>query len=188
MIKIMHAFTMIFITSFLFSCVQVEPGKQSAKENIAISSVRDSEKLFLQGSTFSIEQKHAKETSFTPEKMKEAYKLYQHTLLKNLESNGFVYKAGTTAVDFEVGFGLALSSDVSDESLSGKFGLTPGLAEQNDLNKASFIVFVRDPYSEKMIWRGAVQGFAHGQLSAAKRASRVQTIVNQVMTLYYQGK
>lgn len=188
MIKIVHAFTMIFITSFLFSCVQVEPVKQSAKENIAISSVRDSEKLFPQGSSFSIEQKHAKETSFTPEKMKETYQLYQNTLINNLESNGFAYKNGTAAVDFEVGFGLALSSDVSDESLSSKFGLTPGLAEHNNLNKASFIVFVRDPYTEKMIWRGAVQGFAHDKLSSTERKARVNGIVEQVMTLYYKGK
>jgi hypothetical protein len=176
------------MTTVLFSCVQVEPVQKSAKENIAISTARDSDKKFPPGSTFSLEPKYAKETSLKPEQIKESYQIYNNSLIKNLEKNGYRYSPEGKNVAFHVGFGLALSNDVSDEKLSNKFGLTPGLAEKSDLTKGSFIVYIQDGYSTKSVWRGAVQGFTHENLSPEQRKVRVNIIVDQVMSLYYQGK
>lgn len=179
--KIIYPLALMLIASLLSACVQVEPDMTYIKEEIAISAVRDSQKTYPKGSVFSLEPKFAKETSLKPEQTRSVYQLYTNSIISNLTSNGFNYSQDNNNVDFHVGFGIALSSDVSDDKLSKKFGLSPGLPEHENLKKGSIIVYVQDARSGKSIWRGAVQGFAHEKLSQTERQSRTQGIVNKVL-------
>jgi len=184
--KLNVSLTIAFATSLLVSaCVTVPQEPQLNKNQLAISSVRDIPLSYSQGSQFSLAPKYVKETSLKPEQTQSVYKLYADAIIADLNNHGFKNTDDSANSAFHVGFGIALASDLSDKTISDKFGITPGLPSNDELKKGSFLIYIEDARTGKTIWRGAAQGFAHEDINEAERVQRAETIVARVMKQFY---
>ena len=181
----LYKLCLVIVSISLIGCVQVEPEAPTKQSNLAISSVRDLPVSYPQGSFFSLDPKYVKETSLKPAQTQNVYKLYADAIIQELEKHGFTYSASAKGVAFHVGFGVALASDLSDETINEKFGVTPGLPSSEGLDKGSFLIYVEDAKMFKKVWRGAAQGFAHQDLGTEERVSRAEHIVHMVMKQFY---
>ena len=137
------------------------------------------------GSQFSMAPKHVKETSLKAEQTQAIYKIYTDAIVTELSEHGFKENMDAKAADFYVGFGLALTSDFSDERINEKFGISPGLPANDELKKGSFLVYIEDAQTGKKVWRGAAQGFAHENIDTLQREQRAMAIVKRVMNQFY---
>ena len=79
-----------------------------------------------------------------------------------------------------------LSKDLSDENISEKFGVTPGLSENAKLEKGSFLMYVEDANSKQRVWRGAVQGFVQENFSSAERKERTEDVVKMILAQFFK--
>ncbi len=93
---------------------------------------------YSQGSQFSLSPKYVKETSLQPEQTQAVYKQYADAIIADLTHNGFKKASYVANSAFHVGFGIALASDLSDKTISEKFGITPGLPGSDELKKVAF--------------------------------------------------
>jgi len=170
---------------FVIGCVQVPQEQPQTKTKLAISSVRDIPVSYTQGSLFSLAPKYVKETSLKPQQTQAVYQLYADAIVSNLKANGFKNNSDSTAADFHVGFGIALANDLSDQTISEEFGVTPGLPSSEGLEKGSFLIYIEDASTGQKVWRGAVQGFVHDELNKDQREQRAADIVANVMKQFY---
>ncbi|WP_019026416.1 DUF4136 domain-containing protein [Colwellia piezophila] len=170
---------------FVSACVTVQVQPQVNKNQLAISSVRDIPISYSPGSQFSLAPKYVEETSLKAEQTQTIYKLYADAIIADLNSHGFKNTDDASHSAFYVGFGVALASDLSDETINDKFGVTPGLPSNDELKKGSFLIYIEDARTGKKVWRGAAQGFAHEDSSEAERIQRTVAIVSRVMKQFY---
>ncbi|PKI14085.1 DUF4136 domain-containing protein [Colwellia sp. 12G3] len=175
----------LFSSLFVSACVTVPQETQVNKNQLAISSVRDIPISYSQGSQFSLAPKYVAETSLKAEQTQAIYKLYADAIVADLNNHGFKNTAEVKDSVFYVGFGIALASDLSDETINAEFGITPGLPSNNALKKGSFLIYIEDASTGKKVWRGAAQGFAHENNSEEERAQRTASIVSRVMFQFY---
>lgn len=106
--------------------------------------------------------------------------------MSDLINNGYVHRQKSQQVAFYVGFGIALSDDLSDAKLNDKFGVMPGLTEQSGLMKGSLLIYIEDAVTGQRVWRGIAQGFANIELTPSQRHQRASTVVASVMKQFYQ--
>jgi len=184
--KIISLFMMLLFSWVMIGCVQVTPELKQNSNQLAISSVRDLPVSYPQGSLFSLSPKYIKETSLKAEQTQAVYHLYSKAIVSDLTKNGYINGQVIQQAAFYVGFGVALSDDLSDEKISDKFGITPGLPDKSDLKKGSFLIYIEDAITGQRVWRGIVQGFAHNELTPEQRHKRTATIVANVMKQFYQ--
>ena len=171
----------------LIGCVQVNSEADYGalkKEQLASSSVTDIEKQYEQGSKFSISPVHLYSPQLRTEELGNIYEIYQRAIAKRLTDAGYHLSTDTQSSDFVVGFALALEADFSDETINERFGVSPGLTVLEDLEKGSFLIYIQDVESHQRIWRGAVQGFVHEELSPVQREQRASKIVDSVLSQY----
>lgn len=178
--------TLVLITLTLAACVQMPIKDPSRANQLAVSSVRDLPVSYPQGSLFSLSPKYVKETSLKAEQTQAIYQLYSKAIVDDLTKNGFVKEEVVGKSVFYVGFGVALSDDFSDDKISDKFGVTPGLPEKSDLRKGSFLIYIEDAVTGQRVWRGIAQGFAHTELTPAQRKQRTVAVVANVLKQFYQ--
>lgn len=173
-----------FLSTSLLGCVQVTPVDESRSQQLAVSSVQDYPFEYKVGDRFNVVPRHAPQfEQFDVAKRRNLntfYKLYEKAIIKELKSKGFVHSS-SPRTDFSVGYGLALGKDFTDEQLSEKFGVVPGLNEIDDLEKGSFIIYIEDSAMEKRVWRGAVQGFVQDGYSEEEQNERVTMVVNMIL-------
>lgn len=178
--------TIALVSSLLISACVTEPQKAHVSKNqLAISSVRDMPISYKIGSQFSLSPKYVKETSLKPAQTQAIYSLYADAIVSDLTSHKYVETDNAKAAAFHVGFGIALSSDLSDSKINEKFGITPGLPSNDEFKKGSFLIYIEDATTGKKVWRGAAQGFAHEELDDMQKKQRAAGIVNRVMSQFY---
>ena len=175
----------LFSSLFVSACVTVPQEIQINKNQLAISSVRDIPISYPQGSLFSLAPKYVEETSLKANQTQAVYKLYANAIITDLNKHGFKNTDDASNSIFYVGFGIALASDLSDKTINDKFGITPGLPNNDELKKGSFLIYIEDALTGKKVWRGAVQGFAHEDKSEIERGQRTAAIVSRVMKQFY---
>lgn len=183
--KVINILSIAAIFISLSACVQVTPEPKSNSNQLAISSVRDLPISFPQSSLFSLSPRHTKETSLKPEQVQVIYQIYANAIIEDLQKSGFIAATSAQSAAFHVGFGVALSDDFSDEQLSEKFGVTPGLPEKDNLNKGSFLIYIDDAVTGHRVWRGIAQGFVHEELTPEQRQQRTSAIVASVLKQFY---
>ena len=170
---------------FISACVTVPQDPQENKNQLAISSVRDIPISYPTGSQFSLAPKYVKETSLKTEQTQTIYKVYANAIVADLAEHNFTESLDAKKAKFYVGFGIALASDLSDNMINEKFGITPGLPSHDALKKGSFLIYIEDAQTGKRVWRGAAQGFAHENLDESQRKLRAAAIVKRVMNQFY---
>ncbi|MDT3337159.1 DUF4136 domain-containing protein [Shewanella sp. SP1S1-7] len=94
----------------------------------------------------------------------------QDTLKKVLLTKGYRWVEDTQLADFQVGFGVAMGTLMSDEQILAAAGLVPGLSNQGvdpkKYDKGSVLISLFKPtaivgQSSEMVWRVLAQGFAN---------------------------
>ncbi len=178
---------LVFV-SLLAGCVQVTEEYPMRKTQLAVSSTRDLPTTFPAGSKFALSPKYLKEASIKPEQMQKIYKLYSDEIIADFSSKGFQLASSDQKADFYVGFGVALSEDLSDAAINKKFGVTPGLPENDDNKKGSFLIYVDDAETEQRIWRGAAQGFVQNDYTAEQRQERIVKVVDMLLSQYHRAE
>jgi len=94
----------------------------------------------------------------------------QDTLKKVLLTKGFRWVEDPQLADFQVGFGIAMGTQMSDEQILATAGLVPGLSNQGvdpkKYDKGSVLIsffkptgIAGQPY--EIVWRVLAQGFAN---------------------------
>lgn len=178
---------MILLSSLvIIGCVHVTPEHKKNNNQLAISSVRDSPVSYPRGSLFSLSPKYVKETFLKAEQIQAIYQLYSKAIVNDLTKNGFINGQTVQQAAFYVGFGVVLSDDFSDDKISDKFGVTPGLPKKSDLRKGSFLIYIEDAVTGQRVWRGIAQGFANTELTLTQRKQRTAKVVANVMKQFYQ--
>ena len=180
--KKISLFMIVLSSMAIIGCVQVSPVHKQSSNQLAISSVRDIPVSYPQGSLFSLSPKYVKATSLKAEQTQAVYQLYSKAIVSNLTKNGFLKGRTAEQSVFYVGFGIALS----DDKINDKFGVTPGLPEQSDLRKGSFLIYIEDAETGQRVWRGIAQGFANTGLTPEQRKQRANVVVTNVMKQFYQ--
>ena len=176
------------LVSLLAGCVQVTEEYPMRKTQLAVSSARDLPTVFPSGSKFSLSPKYLEEASIKPEQLQKIYKLYSNEIIADFTSKGFVLAAVDQKADFYVGFGVALSEDLSDDTINKKFGVSPGLPESDENEKGSFLIYVDDAETGQRIWRGTAQGFVQNDYTAEQRNERVVRVVDMLLAQYHSAK
>jgi hypothetical protein len=170
----------------LTACVQVVQAPVERGSALAVSSVWDIPTKYPAGSTFSLSPKYVEDVSLSPEQMKAIYQLYAKSIVEKFSEKEYHFTENNNVADFYIGFAIALSDDLSDKTISEKFGVTPGLQSKDALQKGSFLMYVEDGNSRLRVWRGAVQGFVQEDYNSAERKQRVDSIVMMVLSQFFK--
>jgi len=187
MTRLTLIFSLVF-ASVLAGCVQVTEEYPMRKTQLAVSSARDLPMTFPSGSKFALSPKYLKEASIKPDQLQKIYNLYSNEIIEDFTSKGYLLATAGQSVDFYVGFGVALSEDLSDKKINEKFGVSPGLSESSDNEKGSFLIYVDDATTGQRIWRGTAQGFVQNDFTAEQRKERVAKVVDMLLAQYHQSK
>ena len=174
--------------SLLAGCVQVTEEYPMRTTQLAVSSARDLPITYTLGSKFALSPKHLKAMSAQPELLQKTYNYYSQAIVNNLEAKGYVLAQVGEKVDFYVGFGLALSKDLTDTMINEKFGVTPGLHEDGEHMKGSFLIEVDDAITQQRVWRGTAQAYVHNEYTIEQHNERAAKVVNMLLTQYYSEK
>lgn len=186
----MNGLIKICVAIFLFAltgCVESNTATAAKVNQLAMSSVRDMALSYPTTSVFSITPRYLDKVSFPKEQMMNFYQLYADAISASLTEKGYVKNQSDKkeTAKFNVVFGVALTKDLSDQTISEKFGVMPGLQVHDNLEKGSFLIYIEDVATGQKVWRGAIQGFVHKELSEKERAERVPYIVNKLMSQFY---
>lgn len=177
----------IIFSTALVACVQVTPVPKTNKSQLATSSVRDAAINYAQGDTFALAPQYLDEISFDIKQQENIYSLYGNAIIESLNAKGFV--KATSAPNFIVGYGVALSADLSDQTINALFGVTPGLQNnEKSIAKGSFLIYIKDAQSGQRVWRATVQGFVQDELTQEQRQIKAATVVNAALSQFYKEK
>jgi hypothetical protein len=175
-----------FLLALLSACVQTIEPADTRHAQLAISSVRDMQIRYPQGSGFALSPKHLQEVSLKPKQVQKIYQLYSDAIVRYMQNQGYYYMPHNSQAKFHVEFAIALSDDLNDQVISDKFGVTPGLQEKDNLEKGSFLIAIKDAEIEQRVWRGAVQGFIQEDYTSAEREGRAGSIVEMVLAQFFK--
>tara|TARA_B100000767_G_C19627799_1_gene476910 strand:- start:177 stop:734 length:558 start_codon:yes stop_codon:yes gene_type:complete len=175
----------VMTSMLLVGCVNEPPMPSLPNNQLAISSIKDKTITYQKNSLFALDPKHIKKTSLKPSETQAIYKRYADAIISDLTRNGFTYTKDFNNTTFHVGFGLALTTDLSDQTINEKFGLSPGLNNEQGLTKGSFLIYVEDARTGESVWRGVVQGFVHEDSKSVEKSQRAVVIVNKVLQQFY---
>lgn len=176
----------LVITALLVGCVQVTQEYPVRSTPLAVSSARDLPIVYPAGSQFALAPKYLKKVSLKPDEVKAVYRLYSNEIVNNFQARGYVLTTSPKDADFLVGFGIALSEDLSDELIDEKFGVTPGLAEDGVHRKGSLLIYVNDAITANRVWRGTAQGFAQENVDIEERKTRISHIIETLLLQFHE--
>ncbi|WP_448214199.1 DUF4136 domain-containing protein [Colwellia sp. MEBiC06753] len=182
--KQLKIFIAIAFTSLLYACVQVESAPASSP--LAVSSVRDLPTNYAQGSSFVLQPRFLKKYSLSESEQQKLYQQYGQAIVSVFEQAGYQHAKSQTP-DFVIGYGIALSSDFSDDNISKLFGVSPGLADNNAAVKGSFLIYVEDAETKQRVWRGAVQGFTQNEFTQEQREQRIANVIDMVISQFFKS-
>ncbi|RKF15859.1 DUF4136 domain-containing protein [Alginatibacterium sediminis] len=152
---------------------------------IAVSSGWLYPALYPSGSSFALLRVYPENSSLPANVALEAYQRYGKVIERNLLANGYIQSSPETA-DFLVRYGLALDADVSDAQMLAKFGISSGLQSLEQLQKASLLIYMLDPLSERLDYRSVAQGFMQDEGSSDEELEFEQRVVSSMLTQFYQ--
>ena len=175
----------ISIAVTTLGCVQVvEHQPEYSNVNLAISSVWDSPSNIPKSSTYLIHPKYLKNPSYYASKQQDIYQVFANAIDNSMTQHGLINQQEQP--DYVVTFAVALASDLSDDEISNKLGVTPGLKTHDGEKKASFMVYVENNRTKESVWRGTVQGIIYDGLDSNERELRINHVVNGVLSQFYK--
>lgn len=187
MTKYVTSLTLILIV-LLSGCVQVIPVEADKSTQLAVSSATDMQVNYANGAAFFLAPQYLEEVSLNETQQNNVYTTYGNAIVNNLIENGYAETLNASSAEFTVGYGIALSKDLSDAKINTIFGVSPGLPSAADLDKGSFLIYIKDTAMQQIVWRGNVQGFAQDNLSHQEREIKTQSVVDSVLKQFHKEK
>lgn len=162
-------------------CSNTQQEIKPTASQLAISSVQDAPFFYPKGANFAIDPKFVSSEIVSQAQEQALYQSVTLYLEQAFKARGYNFVTMEQAPDFVVKFAVALSKDLTDEMISEHFGVTPGLSNEQSLNKASVLIAVDDHKTDQRLWRGAAQGFAKEDVAPSSREQRLKSVINKVL-------
>jgi len=104
------------------------------------------------------------------------------SLMVGLDRRGYQL-ANAGAAQLRVGYAVVHGDVLDDLDMTRMFGVSPGWrgAGQETYKKGTIIVLITDGQSRYAIWRGAIQGQVHRELSDKVRRERIGEAVEMLL-------
>ena len=112
--------------------------------------------------------------------------IYRAAIESAIGEKGYRLATAGDDTDFELGFLLALSSNLDDDQIMRQFGFSPGLQGSpgdNRPKKGTLVIILIDPRNGRSMWRGAIQAFANPGASDDERQQRAKSAVGKLIGL-----
>ena len=112
---------------------------------------------------------------------------FQNDIKNKLTSNGFTFTESTQNASILVGYVLALESSLSDMDVNNLYGLNPGFMDKekekdkNKYEKGTIVIDIIEARTNRMIWRGAIQGMAEFGIPDNEREERLRNVANTLL-------
>ena len=117
--------------------------------------------------------------------------LLQDAILQNLARRGYRFESSANSSDFSVGYVLALESALGDDEMNAQYKINPGLpgneTQPGKYEKGTFIIDIIDSRGNRLLWRGAIQGFANFEMEEEQRKKRIKKVVNLLLQNYFDN-
>ena len=112
-------------------------------------------------------------------------KNFQNDIKTKLISNGFTFTESLQNASMLVGYVIALESSLNDMDINNLYGINPGFINKeknkNKYEKGTIIIDIIESRTNRMIWRGAMQGMAEFGIPDNEREERLSTAVNRLL-------
>ena len=111
--------------------------------------------------------------------------VFEEYIYKKLTSSGFTYVDTVDDAGVVVGYVLALESALSDVDINNLYGMNPGFvtdkSNTDKYEKGTIIIDIIEARTNRMVWRGALQGMADFKVSDRERKERIKTVVDRLL-------
>ncbi len=168
-------------------CQTVETGLQSNEtQRVAIVSHLDSN-YAISASKHTVSWKPDSSFIQAGERIDVAsYKqLLEDAIVVTLKNKGYSFSDDPQLGDLLVSYAAGLETELSDNEITLRFGMIPGLQgqtpDQDKYEKGTIIVDIFDKNTNKSVWRGVIQGFADLNLTRGERSKRLENTMQQLM-------
>ena len=114
-------------------------------------------------------------------------KSFQNDIKTKLTSNGFTFTENFQNASILVGYVIALESSLNDMDINNLYGINPGFINKNkeknknNYEKGTIIIDLIESRTNRMIWRGAIQGMAEFGIPDNEREERLRSAVNRLL-------
>ena len=114
-------------------------------------------------------------------------KNFEEDIKSKLISNGFIFENNPQAASILVGYVIALESSLSDQDINNLYGLNPGFVnkekEKNNYKyeKGTIVIDIIEARTNRMVWRGAMQGMAEFGITDEERKTRLKNAVDKLL-------
>ena len=110
---------------------------------------------------------------------------FQKDIYKKLTKSGFTYADSLDEAGIVVGYVLALESALSDMDINNLYEMNPGfIGDKSDTDKyekGTIVIDIIEARTNRMIWRGALQGMANFDVSDKERKERIKIVVDRLL-------
>ena len=110
---------------------------------------------------------------------------FEKDIYEKLSKNGFTYVTSADEAGILVGYVLALESALSDMDIDNLYGINPHFvpdnADTDKYEKGTVIIDIIEARTNRMVWRGALQGMANFDVSDKERKERIKTVVDRLL-------
>lgn len=112
---------------------------------------------------------------------------FQNDIKNKLTSNGYTYTESPRNASILVGYVLALESSLNDMDINNLYGINPGFINKekeknkNKYEKGTVIIDIIEARTNRMVWRGALQGMAEFGITDSERQERLRNVVNTLL-------
>ena len=110
---------------------------------------------------------------------------FEKDIYEKLSKNGFTYVTSADEAGILVGYVLALESALSDMDINNLYGINPGFvsdkADTDKYEKGTVIIDIIESRTNRMVWRGALQGMANFDVSNKERKERIKEVVDLLL-------
>ncbi|MGI9534408.1 MAG: DUF4136 domain-containing protein [Thermodesulfobacteriota bacterium] len=114
--------------------------------------------------------------------------VFEKDIREKLTNNGFTYVASVEDVAILVGYVLALESALSDMDINNLYeinpGFVPGNYDEDKYEKGTVIIDIIESRTNRMVWRGALQGLANFDVPEKERKKNIKGVVELLLNQF----
>ena len=118
---------------------------------------------------------------------------FEDDIKLKLTSNGFVFEDNPENASIQVGYVLALESSLNDQDINNLYNMNPGYINKDkektnsNYEKGTIIIDIIEARTNRMIWRGAIQGMAEFGISDDERKVRLKNAVDALLNEFLKN-
>lgn len=110
----------------------------------------------------------------------DASPVLQQEIQAYLEARGYRFAAAPAEADYGLVAVLVLGEGMTAEDVLGRFKLTPAFQAAREYEEGTIVVAFYERASERIQWRGAIQGNVDPALPAEERRRRIREVIGRL--------